>query len=267
VQEKLGREGTPQKTTKNEDFPLRGYLRCADCMEIMTGARSKGEMGVYYYYYRCDSCSRKNVNARKVDGWIEETLKSLSIAIPVDYWKHYFKKAATNIIVEKNRDWREAKKQLEGVNKDVDSLEEKFIKGDLDTALYKKWKARYETQREQLQKKLTVSKIDMSIDPVQLKRIIDRFSELYDIYNHKDTVGKQELLNLIMLGGLYSHKGFLQAPRLNPLFKSNGLELKYLRIKKMDNIIPILGETPVSTPLGRYIEPYILGLFHFIKSA
>ena len=182
VQEKIKNGERPTKSTSSEDFPLRGYLQCADCQQMMTGARSKGKMGVYYYYYRCETCDRRNINARKVDGWVEDVLKNLSLSIPINYWNKYFMQSASKIIAEKKRNWKAAKKELDVLERDIDKLESKFIKEEIDSALYKKWKSRYETQRNQLQKAMADSKLNLTLDPKLIKSVLSRLTNLNDIY-------------------------------------------------------------------------------------
>lgn len=267
VQQKLTDGNQQNKNVPSEKLPLRGYLKCADCFHVMTGSKSKGR-SAYYYYYRCEHCSKKNVNADKVEHWIEDTLKSLSINIPLDYWNHYFKKAATNIIATKNRDWRAATKELKSLELDIDKLEQKYIEEDLDKALYTKWRSRYEAQRNDLQNKLNESKLNLSIDPEHIKRVMSRFSELYDIYQGKDSVGRQTLLDLIMIGGLYTHKDRLGTAKINSLFITNDMKFNYLQIGKISNVMPISAGSSKSTPNGTYREPgEVWDLIHFIKSA
>jgi len=250
VQEKIKNGERPTKSTSSEDFPLRGYLQCADCQQMMTGARSKGKMGVYYYYYRCETCDRRNINARKVDGWVEDVLKNLSLSIPINYWNKYFMQSASKIIAEKKRNWKAAKKELDALERDIDKLESKFIKEEIDSTLYKKWKSRYETQRNQLQKAMADSKLNLTLDPKLIKSVLSRLTKLNDIYKTVDPAGKQQLLSLIMIGGLYSHKEYLQTPRLNQIFDSNNLEFNHLQIKKLDNIVSISDKIPTGTRSG-----------------
>ncbi|WP_371349051.1 zinc ribbon domain-containing protein [Ancylobacter sp. IITR112] len=40
----------PRRKNLNEDFPLRGYVLCADCDTPLTACWSKGSHGRYPYY-------------------------------------------------------------------------------------------------------------------------------------------------------------------------------------------------------------------------
>lgn len=63
VQEKMKR---PQKTkvVVADELPLRGCLKCY-CGKKLTGTPSKGKMGKYYYYYKCDKTTHNNISAIK----------------------------------------------------------------------------------------------------------------------------------------------------------------------------------------------------------
>ena len=63
-----------QKTTKDPNLPLCGFLVCAKCGGNLTGARSKGNGG-YYYYYNCQKSCKKVSMQKK----LTTHLKTISI--------------------------------------------------------------------------------------------------------------------------------------------------------------------------------------------
>ena len=70
----------PARADFNEDFPLRGVVRCSECGNGMTGAWSKGKTK-YFAYYRCVTrgCSRqhKSIPKARLEAGFEEIMKSL----------------------------------------------------------------------------------------------------------------------------------------------------------------------------------------------
>ena len=81
-----------------EDFPLRRFVRCAQCEKPVTGSWSKGKAGKKYTYYRCRESACSNFNVRKDDletAFVEllESLRpkpvylSLFREIVLDVWK------------------------------------------------------------------------------------------------------------------------------------------------------------------------------------
>ena len=56
--------GTDQRLRDHPDFPLRRFIRCADCGAPLTASWSKGRSG-RYGYYRCPRKDCRGVNVRK----------------------------------------------------------------------------------------------------------------------------------------------------------------------------------------------------------
>ncbi|WP_074066466.1 recombinase zinc beta ribbon domain-containing protein [Rhizobium gallicum] len=70
----------PRRKNLNEDFPLRGYVVCADCGTPLTACWSAGEYSKYAYYLcpkvGCASY-RKSIRREKIEGQFEELLQSV----------------------------------------------------------------------------------------------------------------------------------------------------------------------------------------------
>ena len=70
----------PTRKNLNADFPLRGFVDCADCGKPMTSCWSKGRSASYPYYL-CDTrgCTshRKSIRAERLEGEFEELLLTL----------------------------------------------------------------------------------------------------------------------------------------------------------------------------------------------
>lgn len=45
--------GPPLRKKQHPEFPLRGFVRCADCGSPLTASKSRGKTGRTYPYYRC----------------------------------------------------------------------------------------------------------------------------------------------------------------------------------------------------------------------
>ena len=71
----------PARKNLNEDFPLRGAVRCADCNNPLTACWSKGRTAHYAYYYcvakGCESRS-KMIRREKIEGEFETILTKLT---------------------------------------------------------------------------------------------------------------------------------------------------------------------------------------------
>ena len=81
IQDKLsGKAKVPARKDLNADFPLRGFVSCADCGQPLTANWSKGSNARYpYYLCRTKNCASesKSIARAKVEGEFEELLRAL----------------------------------------------------------------------------------------------------------------------------------------------------------------------------------------------
>lgn len=79
IQDRMNGHGyAPRQKNLNEDFPLRGFVVCADCSTPLTACWSSGEYAKYPYYLcprkECVSY-RKSIKRDRIQGEFEELLK------------------------------------------------------------------------------------------------------------------------------------------------------------------------------------------------
>ena len=124
VQEVLAgrrRAVTPHKRNRNE-FPLRGFVRCAQCHKPLTASPSTGKMGVKYLYYHCQqkSCSSPvNVRAEVIhDGFLDFVRQQQ----PDSTYLRLFHKVVTDVWNNKQADAVELARKLE---RQLDELKER----------------------------------------------------------------------------------------------------------------------------------------------
>lgn len=85
IQDRLkGNAKAPARKDIREDFPLRGFVLCADCNNPMTSCWSKSKTGVKHPYYMCHtpdcpSC-RKSIRRDVLEGSFADMLKSMQPA-------------------------------------------------------------------------------------------------------------------------------------------------------------------------------------------
>ena len=74
-----------------------------------------------------------------------------------------------NITKDLRTQKKSIKKNITELNTKIESIEERYALGELDNAIYKKFKDKYETQKEELQSKienptLNSSNLELAID-------------------------------------------------------------------------------------------------------
>lgn len=71
----------PARKDTSEDFPLRGFILCADCETPMTACWSKSKTGDKHPYYMCKKkgCEsyRKSIRRAELEGDFETLLKGM----------------------------------------------------------------------------------------------------------------------------------------------------------------------------------------------
>ncbi|MEO1748244.1 MAG: recombinase zinc beta ribbon domain-containing protein, partial [Pseudomonadota bacterium] len=100
------RANAPARKDINADFPLRGFVACADCGKPYTACWSKGRKK-HYPYYLCDTkgcpSHRKSIARNKIEGDFETILKAmvpsrdmfdLSLAIFQKIWSQHEDRAS-----------------------------------------------------------------------------------------------------------------------------------------------------------------------------
>ncbi len=101
IQERLNGIGyTPKRKNLNEDFPLRGFVICADCETPLTACWSKGSNALHPYYLcpkRGCASYGKSIRREKIEGEFEalllsvqptEKLFKVARAMFKDLWEH-----------------------------------------------------------------------------------------------------------------------------------------------------------------------------------
>lgn len=78
---------TPYRKDLNEDFPLRGFILCADCQQPLTGAFSTSRSKKKHPYYRCKNgtcrCYGKGLRREQVEGDFTDILSKMAPSEPV----------------------------------------------------------------------------------------------------------------------------------------------------------------------------------------
>jgi DNA invertase Pin-like site-specific DNA recombinase len=69
------------RTRANPEFPLRGFIRCDHCGKPLTGALSRGKMGLRYGYYFCwgKGCRKVNIRTERLEDLFGALLRSVQL--------------------------------------------------------------------------------------------------------------------------------------------------------------------------------------------
>lgn len=132
VQDKLdGKKPAPRRRNLNEDFPLRGYVVCADCHSPLTACWSKGRTGRYAYYHcpkrGCESYG-KSIRRDRIEGEFESLIRTaqpneklLKIA------ERMLRKWWDSLLADGESQKKALAAQLIKIERDVDKLLERIL--------------------------------------------------------------------------------------------------------------------------------------------
>ncbi len=249
VQRKL-KKPEKEKVVVSDEMPLRGVLKCS-CGKPLTGAPSRGKLGRYYYYYKCNKTTHLNLSAIKAHDQLRQVFGLMSMpdkAIKVI--RNSADRIFENKIVEDKRLLEDKKRELASEEAKLFSIEEKWITNKITQDTYERWFSTINNSRISL--RASIERLSGNQDKTYkiLQKNLDKLSDLEFVFTNTNTLEKQELVKLGFEQNLYYHDGVYRTPTMIDLLAHNShiMREKGLLIyeKKRENFsIP-----PLSGPDG-----------------
>ncbi|WP_090647988.1 recombinase family protein [Mucilaginibacter sp. OK283] len=184
----------PVKIRSMEELPLRGFLICHKCGQMLTGSASKGK-NQYYHYYHCNSTCGVRFNAKTTNDKFLDLLKKHSIDPGTGYlYKELIVEAYETESGHDKKLFAHLKKQLMEYNIKIDKARDLLIKGDLDGSDFKKIKGDCERQVSIIEGKLfEMSGKKEGIGPL-LDRAMKNIAKLPILYQFGDSEAKRNIV-------------------------------------------------------------------------
>lgn len=226
---------------ENNHLPLKRFLRCEKCGQLLRGYIVKKKN---IYYYKCSTihCGT-NRNANVLHQRFAEILEWFSLDFPSDVLNLIKQQAIAtfNQYSQGHTDQRTLllQKNLE-LQKKITRLEERLIEEDIPTELYYKYMAKYNEEKDVIEKELSKATLKKSNLDECIDIAVDFAINLPKKWLSADYVIKQRLQNLIFPKGVFYNRDTDQCrtDRVNLFF----LHIAYLKqvILKMQRGIPAL---------------------------
>lgn len=159
VQDRLtGKNSTPRQTRsrENPDFPLRVFVRCAECGQGLTGSFSTGRRGKRYPYYCCrvKGCRSVKFGRDKLHHEFHQLLYSL---LPEEGFMALFRDVVRDVWKQKHADHgalvARVDKELPLLEARNQKLVDLFIDGQIDKATYDDQRGKVGTMLDTLRRK------------------------------------------------------------------------------------------------------------------
>lgn len=162
---------------------LRKFLICPICGHCLTGATSSGNGGKYTYYFCCNDSKHIRVRAEVVN---DAFIHYLSVLKPykavLDLYNEILKDIRLGDRKAQIRHTEALKEELNATVKRMDSVQDKYIDGDIDKATYNRLMERYSHEAESVKQRIELAenKNSAKVEPkmgyaISLIDNIDRF--------------------------------------------------------------------------------------------
>ena len=217
----ISTRGTYTLQTKDENVPLKRFIKCDDCSGYLTAYKAKKNQE-YYYKCRTVGCSC-NKRADTLHNAFREQLTSVNLKLD---------KSITEIIKQQmiatynqlNKDKQETAvtltTQINDIDKKLDRIEERLIEEEITKQMFDKYSAKYKEEKIVIEKNVAslgnqVSNLDKCIDAV-----INYAGKLNTMWDSADFIQKQKLQKLVFPEGMYYNKkrDTCRTGRLNAAF-------------------------------------------------
>ncbi len=264
VQQKFKTPGT--KIIISEDLPLRGVLNC-HCGRALTGAASRGKMGNYFFYYKCNTASsHNNISAKHAHEQLEQIMQHLSLpAYMIDAIKTASTTLMTKQLQENKKQLQRERKLLEAAQTQMLSLEKKWINDQVNFETYNRWHSDITNQQIYLQS--SIKKLSTGEDKIfkLLDENLYALTDIRGVFNSATTTQKQQFVKLVFDNKLYYKDNIYRTPYLMEIFHHNTLILKQKQLLELDEKRDYIAIVPSGGAAGNTIEP-LADLLTLIRS-
>ncbi len=183
------RKDLPAHYNKQNELPLRGFLKCNQCGHNLTGSASKGRYQRYFYYH-CKYPCKERLPASEPNDAFDEYLISLSgnkklMRVFDHIWEGPHKKQGR----EKADELAKLKQELETCKKRLSNAQLLMLDGHLDTNEYRNIKNQLEPEIGRLTRQI-VDYQEKDPEEADIKQFgfmfLNRLGELFEVATPED---------------------------------------------------------------------------------
>ncbi|MGV3632274.1 MAG: recombinase family protein [Bacteroidota bacterium] len=208
---------------KKEDgyLPLKRFMRCQNCDSTMTGYLVKKKN---LYYYKCGTRGCKtNQSANKLHEQFKELIQSFQINPEyISFIKEGVKKLFETSFEEQFNNHKTLSSQLNEVKKKIESVEERYVIGELEKELYLKYTDKYKEEVSKIEQELSAFSIIRSNLENCLNLAVKICSNLRETWESARIESRMKLQNLMFPEGIIYNRETrqLRTKRVNSIFAS-----------------------------------------------
>ncbi|WP_081709385.1 recombinase family protein [Flavobacterium cauense] len=240
----------------NEEFPLRKNIVCPVCGKQITGSKSKGNGG-YYFYYHCSSKCKVRYRRDEVHFVIKDMLSQIAINPNL---KNLFKAVLEDYINSNNKEDMIRLNKLEIELKTIESMIEKaedklvndeFTKQQFDNAVN-----RYNARKKECENSILDLMTKKDESKKYVNKSLDLICNLENVFNRLSGEAQASFLRVIYPENLVIENGSFRTNSENKVIELLTRKQRDSESMEMKKATPKNGFSNLAPPLG--LEPRTL---------
>ena len=250
----------------NENLPLKVFAKCDKCGLALTGYLVQ-KKGLYYYKCRTKGC-KVNRSAKIIHELFRNTLEIFQIGREeLEIIKVQLEEQMAGFFKTELQDAKNLKVKLSETRKKLETIEERFVIGEINRQLYDKFRSKYEKECFEIETELSkVGGYSSNLKKV-INYAVDLCQNPLKIWDSSDLTGKRAFQKLLFPEGIYYNRELdrVRTTRINSFFSPiPGMAAVLGGNKKGDSIIsdkiPALVIPPGLEPRSQEPESCILSI-------
>ena len=218
-----------RKTRANEEFPLRGIIKCP-CGRNLTAGWTKGNRK-YYLYYKCVDHPSINIPGETMHKKFEELLKKITLQkYLVDLLNTSLLNLSDELLKDENKRQKEKTRQLRQLKEKTKKLDQKFIADQISVSVYHRCREEFKTEKKHIESMSN----NLLLDKVNIENVLTVFKSgrfnFYKVYRRSDIQQKHLLVRMIFKDYLTWDQRVFTSLYINELLQFN---LKKASIKTL----------------------------------
>ncbi|WP_081907315.1 recombinase family protein [Flavobacterium gilvum] len=237
----------------NDDFPIKKNLICPKCGKQITGSKSLGNGG-YYFYYHCKSKCGVRYKRDDVHSKLLELIRGISFnkgmgSLYKSVLRDYLKEDVERVKKEAVR----FEQELKSIDYLIESAEDKLMSNLIDKDQFDKVVSRYFSKRKQCENQLLSLSVAKDDSWKYINKAVELLCDLENVFNHLSGEGKASFLRIIYPENLIIEKEGFRTNSRNEVVDvlssvcgdSEDMEIKKVTPKNdFSNLAPPLGLEP-----------------------
>ncbi|MCD4735114.1 MAG: zinc ribbon domain-containing protein [Bacteroidales bacterium] len=192
----------PRINNQRVELPLRGHLFCPTCKKKMTGSRSRGNGGQYFYYH-CNSCRQVRIKAEKLNKSYIDLLAGYKIS---SEYNELFLKIFMQRYKQEQKDntsqMDKIAREVKTLHSRLDNLDDKLTDNLIEISDYNRMKSRYTHELQELKMQKAEEKVRVGELEKDLKNVLNLMENIDNLYTEAPVEVKQRMIGSIFPGNL-----------------------------------------------------------------